>query len=58
MRPELEKLPERMRNLPVDGRGYPVPFFVAWKDGKPEFRAMDNLKFFDCMNRRLCWVCG
>jgi len=53
-----EPLPERMRNLPVDERGYVVPWFVAWVDGKPEFRAMDNLKFIRAIKEKLCWVCG
>jgi hypothetical protein len=58
LKPELETLPERLRNLPVDERGYPVPWFVAWHDGKPEFRAMDAQKFRDAVKQRRCWVCG
>lgn len=58
IKPELEPLPERMRNLPVDERGYPVPWFVAWVDGKPEFRAMDARKLRNAVKQRLCWVCG
>ena len=62
LRPELEALPVRMRDLPVDGRGYPVPWFVAWIDGPdgrvPEFRAMDSVKFRRAIRNRLCWVCG
>jgi hypothetical protein len=57
-RAELEVLPERMRDLPMDERGYPVPWFVAWVDGKPEFRAMDGGKFLQAIQRKLCWVCG
>lgn len=58
MRPELEPLPSRMQMLPVDARGYPVPWFVAWIDGKPEFRAMDIQKFARAVRERRCWVCG
>jgi hypothetical protein len=58
LRPELEPLPARMRTLPVDERGYVVPWFVAWEDGKPEFRAMDTGKWVRAINNRLCWVCG
>jgi hypothetical protein len=47
-----------MRDLPVDERGFPVPWFVAWVDGKPEFRAMDREKFVRAIKQRLCWVCG
>jgi hypothetical protein len=57
-RSELESLPLRMRRLPVDERGYPVPWFVAWENGKPEFRAMDGDKWRDAVRMRLCWVCG
>jgi len=47
-----------MRSLPLDERGYPVPWFVAWVDGKPEFRASSREKFRDAVKKRLCWVCG
>src|SRR4029077_8964998 len=57
-RPELEPLPERMRHLPVNSKGYPVPWFVAWVDGQPEFRAMDGAKFRRAIREKLCWVCG
>lgn len=55
---KLETLPARMRALPIDDRGYPVPWFVAWVDGKPEFRAMDPEKFVRAVKEKLCWVCG
>jgi hypothetical protein len=59
IRPELEALPARLRKLPLDERGYPVPWFVAWTDeGKPEFRAMDGQKFVRAIQEKLCWVCG
>jgi hypothetical protein len=58
IRPELEALPSRMKTLPVDERGYPVPWFVDWVDGKPEFRAMDGNKWESAVRYRLCWVCG
>lgn len=54
----MDNLPARMIDLPVDERGYPVPFFVAWVDGKPEFRAMDVEKFVRALREKLCWVCG
>ncbi len=58
LRPELEALPDRMKDLAVDERGYVVPWFVAWQDGKPEFRAMDPVKFVRAIREKLCWVCG
>jgi hypothetical protein len=58
LRPELSDLPARIRRLPLDARGYPVPWFVAWENGVPEFRAMDARKFADAIKYRQCWVCG
>lgn len=55
---DLSMLPRRMQDLPLDERGYPVPWFVAWVDGKPEFRAMDPKKFVRAIREKLCWVCG
>lgn len=58
IRPELESPPPRLRRLPVDDRGYPVPWFVQWIDGRPEFRMMDQQKWLRAVRERLCWVCG
>lgn len=64
VRPELETLPLRLRKLPLDARGYPVPWFVAWVDGPdgpetvPDFRVVDARKFRRAVKERLCWVCG
>lgn len=54
----MTPLPKRMADLPVDERGYVVPWFVQWVDGKPEFRAMDPEKFVRAIKEKLCWVCG
>lgn len=52
-------LPERMKTLPFDPqRKIPVPWFVAWIDGVPEFRTADGRKWRRAIDRRLCWVCG
>lgn len=47
-----------MAALPVEARGYPVPFFVAWIDGVPDFRVTDPRKIAICYNQKRCWVCG
>jgi hypothetical protein len=47
-----------MRKLPIDKRGYPVPWFVAWVKGEPEFRAMDGRKWTEAVKFDICWVCG
>jgi hypothetical protein len=72
-RPELEPLPERMAHLPIDARGYVVPFFVQWvRPGSdplepmpvgapgavPEFRAFDPAKWVTAVRDKRCWVCG
>jgi len=54
----LPPLTERLAALPIDERGYPIPFFVAYVDGKPEFRAADADKWRACVDHSLCWVCG
>jgi len=47
-----------MAHLPLDERGYPVPFFVAWVDGKPDFRCMTSGAWEACVTDRRCWICG
>lgn len=54
----FDTIPRSMKTLPVDERGYPVPWFVDWRDGKPEFRAMDPEKYIRALRESLCWVCG
>lgn len=52
-------MPKSVRDLPVDPvRRFPVPWFVAWVDGKPEFRAADGRKWSEAVRMKLCWVCG
>lgn len=70
LRSNLPPLPDRMKALPVDKRGFPVPFFVAWLDeagnetmagsshGRPDFRIVGIGKVEDCVRRERCWLCG
>ena len=51
-------LPARMRALPVDHRGFPVPWFVAWIDGEPHFPIADGYKLHVAVRNDRCWVCG
>jgi hypothetical protein len=51
-------LPERLKRQPVDARGYNVPWFVEWIDGKPDFRVMDQRKRMLALRDRLCGLCG
>jgi hypothetical protein len=57
LRPDIAEPPKFMQELPIF-RGYPVPWFVDWIGGVPEFRAMDMRKFKIAINDRRCWVCG
>lgn len=58
LRPGLPPLPGRWSSLPIDDRGFPVPFFVAYVDGKPDHRVVDPDKFVQAINLSLCWLCG
>jgi hypothetical protein len=58
LRSDIPAPPKFMQQLSIDERGYPVPWFVEWVNGKPEFRAMDGRKFVRAIKERLCWVCG
>lgn len=61
-------MPARIATLPIDARGYPVPWFVQYlKDGKestpedggePDFRVMNSKRLVLARNRKLCWTCG
>lgn len=52
------EMPERIAGLPRDDKGRPVPFFVQWTGGKPDFRIMDPERMVACIREKLCWVCG
>jgi hypothetical protein len=55
---KLEPVPTKMQHLPIDERGYAVPWFVEWIDGKPDFRVSSQDKLFRAIKKKLCWVCG
>jgi hypothetical protein len=52
------EVPPRIRALPVDERGFPVPRFVAEVDGKPDHRVVDSRWFKPAIEQKLCWICG
>lgn len=54
----LPPVPRRMRHLKVDARGYPVPMFVSWINGEPDFRVSDGKHMAEAMRFDVCWVCG
>ena len=58
LREGLPPLTPRIAALPIDERGYPIPYFVGYIDGKPDFRLADTRKWYICHNDRMCWTCG
>lgn len=52
------EIPSRIKKLQRNEKGYPVPWFVQWIDGKPDFRVMDSEKWIAAVEHKLCWVCG
>jgi hypothetical protein len=57
LRPEVLPLPARVQQLPI-ARGYPVPWFVEWVDGVPDFRVMNRARWRRAIEERRCWICG
>lgn len=58
IRPGLPPLPPKMAHLPIDERGFPVPWFVELIDGKPDHRVMCARKLPLAIKHGLCWQCG
>jgi hypothetical protein len=58
----LAEAPASIKRLPLNPRGYPVPWFVDRKapqrDGGPDFRVMDRDRLKLAIRERRCWVCG
>lgn len=50
--------PARIKALATDHRGFPVPWFVAWIDGAPDFRVVGPGKVVQAVRQQLCWICG
>ncbi len=51
-------VPERIAALKRNGSGYPIPWFVSWIEGAPDFRVVDPQKIIDGIYFKLCWICG
>lgn len=58
LRPGLPPLPQKMHRLPIDKRGFPVPFFVAIVNGEPDHRIVEPRAMMHCIEQGLCWICG
>jgi hypothetical protein len=53
----MNSIPTHLAHLAISS-GFPVPYFVKWIDGKPDFRVMDHAKVVECVDKRLCGICG
>jgi hypothetical protein len=51
-------MPPRLRHVPLSEKGFPVPWFVAWPNGKADFRVADPHKLGKAVRFDLCWLCG
>lgn len=51
-------MPPRIARLPRDKHGHPVPWFVAWIDGAPDFRLIGPGRIEDATRFGNCWICG
>ena len=58
MTPPAPTLPARVARLPQDQHGRPVPWFVAWIDGVPDFRVVGQGKVADAIRFGKCFICG
>jgi hypothetical protein len=50
--------PPRIKRLPRSAKGFPVPWFVQWIDGEPDFRVVDGRKVAPAVKHGFCWTCG
>jgi hypothetical protein len=50
--------PVEVARLPIDDRGFIVPWFVDWPNGKPDHRVVDGRKFAKAVKEHRCWLCG
>lgn len=51
-------IPPELAHLKRDERGYPIPFFVSTKNGKPQFQLLAAEKQLICIDKKLCPICG
>jgi hypothetical protein len=56
--PNLPPLPDRMKKLPLDSRGFPVPKFVAYVGNDWDFRVIRPGWIAHCVVKKACWLCG
>lgn len=52
------EMPPQVAALARDKHGRPIPAFVEYINGEPDFRVMSSRHLIDCVRFDLCWVCG
>jgi hypothetical protein len=51
-------MPDRMKRLPLSATGFPVPWFVDFQNGVPDFRVIKRGAVADAYHLKKCWICG
>jgi hypothetical protein len=52
-------MPARIRKLPISKKfRLPIPKFVDFVDGEPDFRMMNGKFLIRAVKEKLCWICG
>jgi hypothetical protein len=54
----VERMPLSMAKRPRDHRGYPVPWFTPWHEGRWDFRYVEPGKVEQALREERCWTCG
>lgn len=52
------KLPEQMKGMAIDPRGYPIPYSLKDGQGGYNFRVSHVERMIHCVENKLCGVCG
>jgi hypothetical protein len=56
---KVTPIPRRMRGLPRDPRGVPIPWFAGRDaDGHLRVTILDLARWRDAVKNRRCWMCG
>lgn len=56
---KLIAIPDLMKDLELDSRGFPIPYVVLRdKNNKPYFTINDEFKTEKCLEKDLCSICG
>jgi hypothetical protein len=58
MRVDLPPAPPGIAALPLDNRGFPIPWFVHVDENGPDFRILGAGKMGAAVRKQLCWICG